>query len=263
MAMTNEKLLEVNDLCVTYRIGKKSLEAVKGVSFHLRPGFCLGIVGESGSGKSTIAASVLGILPRELAKVNGEVLWGDEDLLRLSRARLNALRGAEISMIFQNPSQALHPMYTIEFQLEQVFDKVSSSNFSKGTLSVSEAMSMARLKCSKDILSTYPHELSGGMKQRVMLAMALMGKPQLIVADEPTSALDVTVQLEVIELLRSIIANENVSLLLISHNLGVVAGIADEIVVLRNGGIVESGTAEQILLEPQHTYTRELVGIRV
>lgn len=261
--MHSLKSLKVKDLSVLYKSGKETFEAVKKVSFELSSGACLAIVGESGSGKSTIASSILGILDRSKAEIQGEILWGGEDLLMMGQDKLNLIRGSEISMIFQNPSQALHPMYTVEFQIEKVLDRVSKSKSARDSLSIAEAMSMARLRNVKEILAKYPHELSGGMKQRVMLAMALIGKPQLIVADEPTSALDVTVQLEVVELLRSIVSDTNISLLLISHHLGVVAGLADEVLVLKNGVNVESGVASQVLVNPKHSYTRDLIGIHV
>jgi len=257
----NSKKLEVKNLSITYSSKKSEVQAVDNVSFCLLPGECLAIVGESGSGKSSIAASILGVLDRRVAKIEGEINWGDLNLLNLEVSALNKIRGSEITMIFQNPSQALHPMFSIEDQMNRVRKKISRSNPSEVPLTISDALTMARLKNSKSILNQYPHELSGGMKQRVMIAMALMGKPQLIVADEPTSALDVTVQLEVVELLRDIIRDAGLSLLLISHHLGVVAGLADSVMVLRGGKSVEEGTAEEVLMNPRHEYTRVLTGL--
>jgi ABC-type glutathione transport system ATPase component len=255
------KKLEVKNLSITYSSKKSEVQAVDGVSFSLPPGKCLAIVGESGSGKSSIAASILGVLDRKVAKIEGEINWGGLKLLDLEASSLNKIRGSEITMIFQNPSQALHPMFSIENQMNRIRKKLVRSNPLEMPLSISEALTMARLKNTKSILKQYPHELSGGMKQRVMIAMALMGKPQLIVADEPTSALDVTVQLEVVELLRDIISDSGLSLLLISHHLGVVAGLADSVMVLRGGKSVEEGEAEEVLMNPQHEYTRVLTGL--
>lgn len=261
MIQVTGKKLEVKNLSITYSSKKSEVQAVDGVSFCLLPGRCLAIVGESGSGKSSIAASILGVLDRKIAKIEGEINWGGLKLLDLEVSSLNKIRGSEITMIFQNPSQALHPMFSIENQMNRIRKKLVRSNPSEVPLSISEALTMARLKNTKLILKQYPHELSGGMKQRVMIAMALMGKPQLIVADEPTSALDVTVQLEVVELLRDIISDSGLSLLLISHHLGVVAGLADSVMVLRGGKSVEEGKAEEVLMNPQHEYTRVLTGL--
>lgn len=261
MIQVTGKTLEVKDLSITYSSKKSEVQAVDGVSFSVLPGRCLAIVGESGSGKSSIAASILGVLDRKVAKIEGEINWGGLKLLDLEVSSLNKIRGSEITMIFQNPSQALHPMFSIENQMNRILKKIIRSNPSGVPLSISEALTMARLKNTQAILKQYPHELSGGMKQRVMIAMALMGKPQLIIADEPTSALDVTVQLEVVELLRDIIRDSGLSLLLISHHLGVVAGLADSVMVLRGGKSVEEGTAEDVLMNPRHEYTRVLTGL--
>ncbi len=261
MIQVTSKTLEVKNLSITYSSRKTEVRAVDGVSFSVSPGRCLAIVGESGSGKSSIAASILGVLDRKVANIEGEINWGGVKLLDLELSTLNKIRGSEITMIFQNPSQALHPMFSIENQMKRIRKKIIRSNPSGTPLSISEALSMARLKNTQAILKQYPHELSGGMKQRVMIAMALMGKPQLVIADEPTSALDVTVQLEVVELLRDIIRDSGLSLLLISHHLGVVAGLADSVVVLRGGKSVEEGTAEDVLMNPQHEYTRVLTGL--
>ena len=261
MIQVTGKTLEVKNLSITYSSKKSEIQAVNGVSFSVLPGRCLAIVGESGSGKSSIAASILGVLDRKVVKIDGEINWGGLKLLDLEVSSLNKIRGSEITMIFQNPSQALHPMFSIENQMNRIRKKIIRSNPLVAPLSISEALTMARLKNTQTILKQYPHELSGGMKQRVMIAMALMGKPQLIIADEPTSALDVTVQLEVVELLRDIIRDSGLSLLLISHHLGVVAGLADSVMVLRGGKSVEEGTAEDVLMHPRHEYTRVLTGL--
>ncbi len=257
----NRKILEVRNLSVTYESKDSIVKALDNISFRVDSGTCVAIVGESGSGKTTVAASILGILNRKITRVEGEVIWGDKDLFSLDIADLNKIRGTEISMIFQNPSQALHPMFSIGFQMKQVQKKVWNSTLSSKALSISEALGLARLKNTDAILKKYPHELSGGMKQRVMIAMAILGRPQLIVADEPTSSLDVTVQLEIVELLRDIVQHSGLSLLLISHHLGVVAGLADSVLVLRGGKCIEEGKVDQVLMSPQHEYTKRLTGV--
>ncbi len=264
MLLLNEKkTLDVRQLSVSYRIKNQRINAVNNVNFKVSPGECLAIVGESGSGKSTIAATILGVLDRRQSDSRGVVNWGNDDLLKINSRKFNLIRCSEISMIFQNPSQALHPMFTIQDQMKRVFLKAKKNNPAKDTLTIFEALEFARLNHVSRILNQYPHELSGGMKQRVMIAMSLLGRPELIIADEPTSSLDATVQLEIIELLRQIIYSFGTSLLLISHHLGVVAGLADSVLVLKEGIVMEKGQVLDVLMSPKNDYTKELMNSNV
>lgn len=241
--------------------GGNSVAAVKNADVAVQEGQVVAVVGQSGSGKSTLAGAVLRILDNRVARVSGQIIWKGQNLLELNELALNKVRGSEISMVFQNPSQALHPMMTIGRQMNLIHQKLASNGLNQKTLSVKDALELAKLQDVSRVLRQYPHELSGGMKQRIVIGIALMGRPNLIVADEPTSALDVTVQLEIMSLFRETVHQLSTSMLLISHHLGVVAGLADQVVVMRSGSIIERGSVDSVYLNPEESYTKQLMGV--
>ena len=256
---SSEKLLSVTDLTVHFDTDEGVVEAVNDVSLDIRPGEIVGLVGESGSGKTVTAQSILRLVPRPPARfVRGEVRFGDEDLLALPVERLRKIRGAEISMIFQEPMTALSPLHQVGRQLIEMLrfhtglDREAAWKFGV------EWLDKVGLPEPEERMSFYPHHLSGGMRQRVMIAMALMLKPRLIIADEPSTALDVTVQAQIFRLLMSM-KDENTSMLLITHDLAVVWEVCDRIYVMKNSRVVERGAIEPIFKEPAHDYTRSLL----
>ena len=252
-------LLEVKDLCISFADGKGSYtEAVSNISFSLNTGDSLAIVGESGSGKTVTALSLMKLLPNSSkCKISGQVaLGGQENVLNLSEKQIRDLRGNGIAYIFQAPSTSLNPVLTIGFQIaEAVKLHQKGVNIKATTSQLLEKVGLNPQTCYR----AYPFELSGGMQQRAMVAMALACKPQILVADEPTTALDVTLQKQIIELLKTLKETEHLSIILITHNLSLVKNFADKVVVMFRGKIVEQGTTEQILTQPQHTYTKALL----
>ena len=252
-------LLEVKDLCISFADGKGSYtEAVSNISFSLNTGDSLAIVGESGSGKTVTALSLMKLLPNSSkCKISGQVaLGGQENVLNLSEKQIRDLRGNGIAYIFQAPSTSLNPVLTIGFQIaEAVKLHQKGVNIKATTYQLLEKVGLNPQTCYR----AYPFELSGGMQQRAMIAMALACKPQILVADEPTTALDVTLQKQIIELLKTLKETEHLSIILITHNLSLVKNFADKVVVMFRGKIVEQGATEQILTQPQHTYTKALL----
>jgi microcin C transport system ATP-binding protein len=250
-------LLTVEDLWV--RFGEQ--DAVKGVSFHIDHGDTVALVGESGSGKSVTALSVLQLLPYPMAShPAGSIKVDGREVLGAPKADLLSLRGAKVSMIFQEPMTSLNPLHTIERQVGEtliVHKGLSRTQARQRTL---ELLEMVRLPEAASRISAYPHELSGGQRQRVMIAMALANEPELLIADEPTTALDVTIQARILTLLKELQEELGMAMLLISHDLGVVRSMADRVCVMTDGEIVESGTREQIFNKPQHAYTRHLLA---
>ena len=250
-----EPLLEVRDLSV--RFG--AAEAVRAVSFTIAPGESLGLVGESGSGKSVTSLAVMRLLVPQ-ATASGNIRYAGEDLLALDDERMRALRGARISMIFQEPMTALNPVMRIGDQIaEAVLAHRNASRSEAGILAV-EAMREVAIPEPERRAREYPHQLSGGMRQRVMIAMALVNRPQLLIADEPTTALDVTIQAQILELLRALRRKHNLAMLFISHDLGVVSQIVDRIAVMYGGRILEIGSVKQIFTDARHPYTRGLLA---
>ena len=257
MKYSNEVILSVRDLVVTYKSDRHIAQAVNHVSFDLHRGETLGFVGETGAGKTTIAKSIMRILPDPPAEINsGEIIYEGEDLLKLPESKMQAVRGNKISMVFQDPMTALNPTMRIGEQIEEVIKL-----HQKGVSSKERAREMLELVGIPGSRSEeYPHQFSGGMKQRVVIAMAMACNPELLIEDEPTTALDVTIQAQVLKLMSELKEKLHTSVILITHNLGVVAETCDNVAVIYAGEIVEYGTTEQVFDHPTHPYTKGLFG---
>lgn len=257
-------LLSINNLSVKFSNDDVLTTAVSNISFEVLPGELVAVVGESGSGKSVTALSLLQLLPKQ-AVVNGEILFQQDlpvNLLQLSNKNITGIRGNKIAMIFQEPMTSLNPVFTCGYQVMeaiQMHQQVSKETARKKTI---ELFIQVKLPDPENLISRYPHELSGGQKQRVMIAMAMSCNPALLIADEPTTALDVTVQKAILELIKSLQQQNNMGVIFITHDLGIVADIADKILVMYKGEIVEQGNAKDILLSPKHPYTRALLACR-
>ncbi len=252
--------LEVEDLRVAFPTEDGLVQAVDGVSFTLELGKTLAIVGESGSGKSVTSQAIMGLINRRIAKISGVVRLDGKDLISASSAEVRALRGSKMNMIFQDPLSSLHPFYTIGRQLVEairVHQDVSKSVARKQSV---EALDRVGIPNAAQRFHEFPHQLSGGMRQRVMIAMALINRPRMLIADEPTTALDVTVQAQILELLRDLQAETHTAIVLITHDLGVVAQTADDVAVMYGGRIVERGSVADIYYHPRMPYTWGLLG---
>jgi len=251
-------LLEVASLSVSYQTRRGSVRAVNDVSFELERGRCLGIVGESGSGKTQTCLAIAGLLSADAA-VSGSVRFQGRELVGASRRTFNELRGKDIAMVFQDPMTALTPHLTVGSQLCEVLKVHEGTRGSAARRRALEIMERVRIADPERRFDMYPFELSGGMRQRVMIALALILRPALVLADEPTTALDVTVQAEVISTFRAVIEHTGTSLLLVTHDLGVVAGLCDSVMVMYAGRTVEQAPANEIFAAPAHPYTRALL----
>ncbi len=255
-------ILEVQSLGVAYHTQRGALQALHDVNFSVQQGDIVGIVGESGCGKSTIARSILGLLPPNGEVTSGRVLFQDTDLLAVEEKDLRQLRGREISMVFQNPMSSLNPVLTVEAQMLDI-QRAHKEHFNQGRdLSFQRAISMLErvgIPDAETNIGNYPHQFSGGMRQRILIAMALMSEPPLLVADEPTSSLDVTLQAQILHLLRKLRDEFNTSILYISHDLGVIAQLCNRVFVMYAGRIVELGNVADIFMQPRHPYTRALL----
>ena len=250
------ELLQVTDLKVTF----KTLEAVRGVSFSIHEGEVLGIVGESGSGKSALAKALVKLHPAYYTEISGEALYQEKDLLSLSERELQSVRGKEIGMIFQDPMTSLNPTAIIEHQiLEGYLRHFPHITKEQARAYVIELLHRVGIPEPELRMKHYPHMLSGGLRQRVMIAIALASKPKLLIADEPTTALDVTIQAQILDLLTSIQQETKTSILLITHDLSVVAAFCDRVLVMYAGKIVESATVEKLFNHPEHPYTQGLL----
>ena len=253
-------LLEIRDLTIDFVSADRSTRAVDGCSLQLEAGQTVGIVGESGSGKTTLGLAITRLLPQPPAVIrNGSVRFGDRDLLQLAEPELRRVRGRDITYVFQEPSTALNPVMTIGRQLIEVLELHSNLHGEPARARTVELLTTVGIPSPAERLSSFPHELSGGMKQRVMIAMAVAAKPKLLIADEPTTALDVTLERQIVLLLKRLQAELGLSLLMISHNIHLVRRMADTMVVMWQGRIVESGPTERILKSPAHPYTRQLL----
>ena len=256
-----EPLLSVRDLSVAFHQGGTTSLAVDGVSFDILPGEVLALVGESGSGKSVTANSVLRLLPYPAAShPSGEILFGGRDLLKASDQALRQVRGNDITMIFQEPMTSLNPLHTIEKQIGEILDLHQGMTGQAARRRILELLNQVGIREPEKRLQAYPHQLSGGQRQRVMIAMALANRPKLLIADEPTTALDVTVQAQILDLLRRLKGEHGMSMLFITHDLGIVRKFADRVCVMTKGKIVETGTVEDVFDRPQHAYTRHLLA---
>ncbi|HVB42259.1 MAG TPA: ABC transporter ATP-binding protein [Streptosporangiaceae bacterium] len=253
---SGEPLLTIDDLRVDFRSGGRTLRAVDGISLEVRPGEILGIVGESGCGKTVTGLSVLRLLPRT-ARASGRIAWRGQDLLTLSERELRAIRGRRISMIFQDPSSSLNPVFTVRSQLRRVITEHLGLSRREAAAKAAQTLTAVGLGDVDRILAAYPHQLSGGQKQRVMIAMALSCEPDLLIADEPTTALDVTIQAQILTLLRDLQHRLDIAVVLITHDLGVVAQVCDRVAVLYAGRVVETGPT-RVFAAPDHPYTRGL-----
>ena len=258
--VNNESLLTVDHLTTVFDTAAGPVAAVDDVSFDIRPGETLGLVGESGSGKSVTALSIMRLVQPPGRIAAGRILFKGRDLLTLDERRMREVRGAEISLIFQEPMTALNPVFTIGDQVAEtllVHGRASRRDARRQAIDLLEAV---RIPNAQSRIKDYPHQLSGGLRQRVLIAMALACRPALVVADEPTTALDVTIQAQILDLLRDLKETFNLSLLLITHDLGVVAETADRVAVMYAGRLVETGPVRAIFRTPQHPYTRGLLA---
>ncbi|HEX9825309.1 MAG TPA: ABC transporter ATP-binding protein [Flavobacteriaceae bacterium] len=257
--MKTKPLLDVQNLSIAF--GKN--EVVQDISYHLNTNEILGIVGESGSGKSVSSLAILDLLPKEISKItSGRISFNGEDLTHLDSKAIKTIRGREIAMIFQEPMSSLNPSMTCGKQTEEVLLQHTNLTKNEVKTEVMFLFEKVRLPSPERIFKSYPHEISGGQKQRVMIAMAIACKPKILIADEPTTALDVTVQKEIISLLKQLQNNEGMSILFISHDLSLVSEISDRILVMYQGKIVEQGTSSKIFKHPEHSYTQALINSR-
>jgi oligopeptide transport system ATP-binding protein len=257
--MNDKKLLEVNDLHVSFFTPVGEVKAVGGISYDLGYNEVMGIVGESGSGKSVEAYSIIGLLQSPGKVTGGEILFEGRNVLEFSSKEMQSFRGNEISMIFQNPMTCLNPVYTVGDQLIEAVrchEDISKEEAKKRAL---EMLTLVGINNVEERFSQYPHELSGGMRQRVMIAMGLICNPKLLIADEPTTALDVTIQAQILELMKDLQKKTEMSIVFITHNLGVVAEICDRVSVMYAGQIVEQGKVDDIFYNPHHPYTMGLL----
>ncbi|RLQ97199.1 ABC transporter ATP-binding protein [Falsibacillus albus] len=254
-------LLEVKNLETAFDIDGKYYNAVDGVSFKVNRRQVLGVVGESGCGKSVMSLSIMKLLPKGIGKIgNGEVVFEGRNLENLSEREMNKVRGKDISMIFQEPMTSLNPVFTVGFQVQEaLFNhmKISKKEARMKSIALLKSVGISR---PEKIVDEYPHQLSGGMRQRVMIAISIACQPKLLIADEPTTALDVTVQAQILELLKEIQEVNDMSIILITHDLGVVAEMCDEVVVMYAGRIVERTDVETLFYNPKHPYTELLMG---
>ncbi len=253
-------LLAVRDLHVEFQTGQGRQPALRGIDFDVWPGRTLGVVGESGSGKSVTAMAILGLLPEGAARITaGQVLFGGEDLLRCGERRMQAVRGRAIGMVFQDPSTSLNPVFTVGRQLREGLRLHLRLGSAAATRRAAELLELVRIPDPRACLAKYPHELSGGMRQRVMIAIALSCGPQLLIADEPTTALDVTTQAQILWLLHDLQAQLGMAIILVTHDLGVVADHADDVVVMYAGRVVERAPVADLFARQAHPYTAGLL----
>ncbi len=255
-----EKILEVKDLHVSFKTHSGDIKAIRGVSFDLYKGETLAIVGESGSGKSVTTKVLMGILAKNGVIESGEILYKDKDLAKLTKNEMTSIRGKEIAMIFQDPMTSLNPTMTVGYQIaESIIEhqKVSKSEAKRKAIELIELVGITE---PEKRYKQYPHQLSGGMRQRIVIAIALACKPKILIADEPTTALDVTIQAQILDLIKELQSKIGLSIIFITHDLGVVANIADRVAIMYAGRIVEYGTSEEIFFDPRHPYTWGLLA---
>lgn len=257
---TSNTVLEVGGLSVTIRTPAGPLHAVRDISFDVRRGETVCLVGESGCGKSMTSLAIMGLLPSTATRTARRLVFNGTDLTRASRRDINALRGNRMAMIFQEPMTALNPAWTIGDQLIEVHRRHKRSSYAEARDRAIDLLAKVGIASPAQRLNQYPHQLSGGLRQRVMIAMALMCSPDLLIADEPTTALDVTIQAQILRLLAGLQRELGIALLLITHDLGVVARIADRVHVMYAGAIVESATTQELFTQPRHPYTRGLLS---
>ena len=257
---TPELLLDVRELVIEFRSRGEVNRAVNGISFQVHKGETLAVVGESGSGKSVTAMSLTQLLPEEpVCRITGDIHFGGRNLAQCGSREIRKYRGREIAYIFQEPATSLNPVFTIGNQIAEAI-KLHRPEVKDVRAEIIHALDLVKIRDPEKRYRDYPHQLSGGMQQRVMIAMALACHPKLLVADEPTTALDVTIQAQIMDLLREIRSRMTMSIILITHNFGIVSGFADKVIVMFRGDIVEAGPTNEVLRNPQHPYTKALIA---
>ncbi|MCC5958488.1 MAG: ABC transporter ATP-binding protein [Rhodobacteraceae bacterium] len=260
MLETSEPVLQVQGLKTLFNTRSGNLHAVNSVSFNLQAGELLGVVGESGSGKSVTMMSLIGLLPTPPAEVQaGSVMFGGQDLLKLSQRSLQNLRGRDIGFVFQDPMTSLNPVFTVGFQIMEPLRRHMGMNKSEAQARAIELLDLVGIPDARRRLKDFPHQFSGGMRQRVMIAIALACDPKVLIADEPTTALDVTIQAQILELVKELRQKLGMAIIWITHDLGVIAGIADRVMVMYGGQVVEYGPVREVFANPAHPYTRALM----
>ena len=259
--MSSEKVLQVNNLQVSFRTYGGEVEAVRGVDFVLYKGETLAIVGESGCGKSVTSSAIMGLIPQPPGIIkNGSIVFKEKELTKMSKAQLRKIQGVDISMIFQDPMTALNPTLTIGEQLTEGLRTHKKIGKNEAKEKAIDMLKLVGIPNPEERLKQFPHQFSGGMRQRIVIAIALICEPQILIADEPTTALDVTIQAQILELFEEIQEKKGISIILITHDLGVVAKIADRIAVMYAGKIVEIGDKREIFYTPEHPYTKGLLN---
>ena len=253
-------LLKIKNLKIAFNIDKHCFEAVHGINFSLDEGEAIGIVGESGCGKSLTAYSIMKLLPSNSIIKSGEIIYNNKDILKLSERELRKIRGEQIALIPQDPMTSLNPLYTIGEQILEAVELHSEYKGQKAKEIVIQALKDVRIPDAENKYNAYPHQLSGGMRQRAIIAMALSCNSKLLIADEPTTALDVTVQAQILSLIKNIQKERNLSLILISHDLGVVFNVCDKVAVMYSGSIIEQAPTEELFKYPKHPYTKALLS---
>jgi oligopeptide/dipeptide ABC transporter ATP-binding protein len=257
----NNPILEVENLHTVFHTPKGDVAAIEGVSFTVNEGEILGVIGESGSGKSVTSLSIMRLLKKGKTTVrpDSKIMFEGKDLLKLNDAEIRKIRGKQISMIFQDPLTSLNPVYTIGKQIGEVLRLHRGLEPKEIDSEIIRILTLVGISSPEKRLKQFPHQLSGGMRQRVMIAMALSCQPKLLIADEPTTALDVTIQAQILELIKELRSTLNLSIMLITHDMGVIADMADRVIVMYSGKIVESGPVEEIFKDPKHPYTNGLL----
>jgi len=257
----SELVLQVKDLKVSFSTVDGVVQAVNGISFDVRKGQTLGIVGESGSGKSVTASAIMGLINRNSADMSGSILLGGLDVLTAQEREIRALRGREAAMVFQDPMSALNPYYTVGKQIAEAYEVHHPKSTKKERQLIAlDMLAKVGLPKPSECIDEYPHQFSGGMRQRIVIAIALVNNPRLLIADEPTTALDVTVQAQILELMMNLQQEFGSAIILITHDLGVVAEVADEVMVMYAGQTMESSKVQTLFDTPSHPYTRGLLG---
>ncbi len=257
--LSREKVLEIKDLSITFMQNKEETRVVDSIRFDVHKGEVLGIVGESGCGKSVTSLSIMGLLPKKSSKLTGEVLFQGKDLLQLSEKSLRKMRGNDIAMVFQEPMTSLNPLFKIGNQLEESLRVHQDLTKKQAKERVIQILRLVGLPRPEELFDEYPHQLSGGMRQRVMIAMAMICDPKVLIADEPTTALDVTIQAQILKLMKDLNQKLETSIVFITHDLGVVAEMCDRVMVMYAGQVVEEGSVLAIFKNPKHPYTKGLM----
>jgi peptide/nickel transport system ATP-binding protein len=257
----HEKILEIKNLETSFRIEEGTVKAIEGVNFDVYKGKTTGIVGESGCGKSVTALSIMRLIPNPPGKItDGDILYNGKSLLSFTPAEMRGIRGNEISMIFQEPMTSLNPVFTIGNQIIEAISLHQKLSQKECRAKAIEMLKIVGIPSPETRIDNYPHQLSGGMRQRVMIAMALSCNPHVLIADEPTTALDVTIQAQILDLLKELQEKVGLAIILITHDLGVVAEVCDDVIVMYAGRVVEQATVEEIFKNPKHPYTRGLLN---